>query len=134
MSAFAFNVFAQTCSRPTSSHDLYTTSSPKCRRGCKVVIEDIGKTVKELQELFKGGRLQFSFQKNERDRLLERLQRNNDNLFHFMEHREHKVNLQVRQTDGSGLDMLKKMRQKLSNLYDSPGKGFNCSTGLSPPS
>ena len=107
----------------------------KCRQalctthtGCIIVIEDIRKTVEELLETLKKGRLSFSFHKDKREQLIKNLQINNESLLAFVGHRENGGGIMWSKSDPTNLVLIKNLREKVSSLYESLAKSFNCQT------
>ena len=98
--------------------------------GCLIVIEEMGKTFNELQELLCARKVKFSFQKEKRKELLNELQQHNNNLQTFAKRPKQSDNLTLTKDVGPNLQQLQRMRLKALELHEALSHNFNCKSGL----
>ena len=99
--------------------------------GCLIVIEEMGKTLHELQESLCAPKVKFSFQKEKRKEPLSELQQHNNNLQTFAKRPKEHGLLVSAKTIGPDLQQVQRRRLKALELHEALSYSFNCKSGLS---
>ena len=115
----------------TENKDKFENALHTTRSGCIIAIEDMAKTIQELQELLIASKLKFSLHQGKREQLISDMQNYNNSILAFVDHQRNLGTYKSGNFQGSKLQTLKSMQQKASDLFYLLNEIFSCDTSLS---